>query len=69
MPVKSKRLTNKEKALKAKTKKELQKQGLLPPDKPRLNRKSLLRKQPNNLTKKSISWIRWMCFGFIMPSH
>ena len=36
MPVKSKRLTNKEKALKAKTKKELQKQGLLPPDKPRL---------------------------------
>lgn len=75
MPVKSKRLTNKEKALKAKTKKELQKQGLLPPDKPRLNRKkfatekSLLRKQPNNLTKKSISWIRWTCFGFIMPSH
>ena len=34
MPVKSKRLTNKEKVLKAKTKKELQKQGLLLPDKP-----------------------------------
>lgn len=33
MPAKSKRLTNKEKALKAKVKKELQEQGLLPPDK------------------------------------
>ena len=29
MPAKSKRLTNKEKVLKAKTKKELQKQGLV----------------------------------------
>ena len=35
MPAKSKRLTNKEKALKSKVKKELQEQGLLPPDKPR----------------------------------
>ena len=32
MPAKSKRLTNKEKALKAKVKKELQEQGLLPPE-------------------------------------
>lgn len=30
MPAKSKRLTNKEKALKSKVKKELQEQGLLP---------------------------------------
>lgn len=33
-----KRLTNKEKQIRAKTKKELQDKGLIPPDKPRLNR-------------------------------
>lgn len=39
MSKKSKKLTNKEKALRAEAKKSLQIQGILPPDKPRLNRK------------------------------
>ena len=39
MPKKKKRLTQREKALNARVKKELQKEGLLPPPKARLNRK------------------------------
>ncbi|ASN72391.1 hypothetical protein 10S7_14 [uncultured Caudovirales phage] len=36
---KKKRLINKEKAFNAKIKKEMQEEGILPPDKPKLNRK------------------------------
>lgn len=39
MPQKKKRLTQREKAERAEIKKRLQEEGLLPPDKPRLNRK------------------------------
>ena len=39
MSVKRKKMTNKEKVLNAKIKKELQEKGVLPPDKPKLNRK------------------------------
>lgn len=39
---KKKRLTNKEKKLNAKVKKRLQEQGVLPPDKPKLNRKKFI---------------------------
>lgn len=39
MTKKRKELTNKEKAFKASIKKEMQKEGLLPPDKPKLNGK------------------------------
>lgn len=39
MPTKKKRLTQREKAARADAKKRLQEQGVLPPDKPRLNRK------------------------------
>ena len=39
MNVKRKRMTQREKDLRARTKKEFQEQGVLPPDKPRLNRK------------------------------
>lgn len=39
MANKSKSMTRREKEQRAKIKKELQKEGLLPPDKPRLNRK------------------------------
>lgn len=38
-PAKRKKLTQNEKALNAKVKKELQAEGILPPDKPKLNRK------------------------------
>ena len=43
MTVKRKRMTQREKDLRARTKKELQEQGILPPDKPRLNRKKFAR--------------------------
>lgn len=52
MPAKSKRLTNKEKALKAKVKKELQEQGLLPPDKPRLNRRKFAKEATEQFDKE-----------------
>lgn len=39
MASKTKRLTQREKAVRAATKKRLQADGILPPDKPRLNRK------------------------------
>ena len=55
MPAKSKRLTNKEKALKAKVKKELQEQGLLPPDKPRLNRRKFA-KEINLMNPMDVFW-------------
>ena len=43
MPPKKKRLTQREKAERAALKKQLQKDWLLPPDKPRLNRKKFAR--------------------------
>lgn len=43
MTAKKKRLTQREKAENARIKKELQKDGILPPDKPRLNRKKFAR--------------------------
>ena len=52
MPAKSKRLTNKEKALKSKVKKELQEQGLLPPDKPRLNRRKFAKEAAEQFDKE-----------------
>lgn len=42
MTAKRKRMTQREKDLRARTKKELQEQGVLPPDKPRLNRKKFV---------------------------
>ena len=41
MPTKKKRLTQREKAERAAMKKQLQAEGVLPPDKPRLNRKTV----------------------------
>lgn len=43
MPQKKKRLMQREKAERAEIKKRLQEEGLLPPDKPRLNRKKFAR--------------------------
>lgn len=43
MTAKKKRLTQREKVENARIKKELQKEGILPPDKPRLNRKKFAR--------------------------
>ena len=49
MPTKKKRLTQREKAERAAMKKQLQAEGLLPPDKPRLNRKKFARE----------TWAEW----------
>lgn len=43
MAAKKKRLTQREKAERARIKKKLQEDGVLPPDKPRLNRKEVAR--------------------------
>ena len=52
MPAK-KKMTQREKAERARIKKELQKEGLLPPDKPRLNRKKFAAEV----------WEDWLSFG------
>lgn len=49
MAGKTKRLTQREKAARAAAKKRLQEQGVLPPDKPRLNRKKFARE----------TWAEW----------
>ena len=49
MPTKKKRLTQREKAERAAMKKQLQAEGVLPPDKPRLNRKKFARE----------TWAEW----------
>ena len=43
MAAKKKRLTQREKARRAEAKKRLQEEGLIPPDKPRLNRRKFAR--------------------------
>lgn len=52
MPTKKKRLTQREKAERAAIKKQLQAEGALPPDKPRLNRKKFARE----------TWAEWEAF-------
>lgn len=56
---KKKRLTNREKKLNAETKKRLQEQGILPPDKPKLNRKKFIEDAQcewNNRDKECFVW-------------
>lgn len=56
---KKKRLTNKEKKLNAEIKKELQEKGVIPPDKPKLNRKKFIeetRTEWNSRDKECFVW-------------
>ena len=56
---KKKRLTNKEKKLNAEIKKELQEKGVIPPDKPKLNRKKFIEEASaewNNRDKECFVW-------------
>ena len=56
---KKKRLTNKEKQTRAEVKKRLQEQGVLPPDKPKLNRKKFVEEAQaewNNRDKECFMW-------------
>lgn len=54
-----KRLTNREKKLRAEAKKELQERGVIPPDKPRLNRNKFIkeaREEWNSRNKECYVW-------------
>ncbi len=56
---KNRKLTNREKRMRAETKKRLQEQGILPPDKPRLNRMKFVekvRKEWNNRDGDCFVW-------------
>ena len=72
MTVKRKRMTQREKDLRARTKKELQEQGILPPDKPRLNRKKFARETWSEfqtlLGRDPIhaEWVLLHAIGFLM---
>ena len=69
MPTKKKRLTQREKAERAAIKKQLQADGVLPPDKPRLNRKKFAREVWDEFSEMDVytadfylarrSWQRW----------
>lgn len=67
---KYKKLTNKEKAEKARVKKELQKKGVLPPNKPRLNRKKFVEEafEEWNNRPECYIWEHYLlqAFGFIL---
>ena len=69
MPKGKKRLTQREKAERAAIKKQLQADGVLPPDKPRLNRKKFAREVWEDFSEMDVytadftsarrSWQRW----------
>lgn len=56
---KHKKLTVREKKLRAETKKQLQEQGLLPPDKPRLNRKKYVEEARQEWNDKDKDFYAW----------
>lgn len=56
---KSKRLTNKQKAANARVKKELQEKGILPPDKPRLNRKKYVEEARQEWNDRDSDYFAW----------
>ena len=61
---KSKRMTNREKEERARFKKKLQEDGILPPDKPRLNRKKYVeeaRKEWNGRDSGCLVWDMYLC--------
>ncbi|MGI6053945.1 MAG: hypothetical protein ACOYA8_03680 [Clostridium sp.] len=62
MAKKRKKLTNKEKAFRASIKKEMQKEGLLPPDKPKLNGKKYVEEaiEEWNRKEKKVFWMYYL---------
>ncbi len=70
MEAKKERLTQREKKRNAKIKKELQKKGVVPPDKPRLNRKKFIDEAMKewNDRPESCMWEYYLirAFGFII---
>lgn len=59
MSPKYKKMTNREKAANAKIKKELQEQGIIPPDKPKLNRKKYVEEARNEWNGKDKDFYAW----------
>ena len=60
MPKGKKRLTQREKAERAAIKKQLQADGVLPPDKPRLNRKKFAREVWEDFSEMAVETDRFM---------
>ena len=69
----TKRMTNKEKKAKAEAKKLLQAEGILPPDKPRLNRKKFIdeAKREWNEREPDLLWEFYICeaIGWMLTKH
>lgn len=59
MGEKRKRMTNKEKALNAKIKKDMQEKGFIPPDKPKLNRKKYVEEAREEWNSKDKDFYAW----------
>ncbi|MCM1193928.1 MAG: hypothetical protein NC123_18895 [Butyrivibrio sp.] len=66
-------LTNKEKTMNAKIKKKMQEKGIIPPDKPRLNRKRYIEeamREWNGRDKDCCLWSYYLCDAIsIMMGH
>lgn len=54
-----KRMTQKQKTERARIRKELQEQGILPPDKPRLNRKKFIEEAKEEWNARDSSCLTW----------
>ena len=63
MSEKRRKMTNREKAQNAKIKKELQEKGIIPPDKPKLNRKKFVEEAIEEWNGKDKEYCGW---GFSM---
>lgn len=72
MPVRKKKLTNAEKRERARFKKEMQQKGVIPPDKPRLNRKKFVEEAKNEWNEREHCYV-WEIYLMdaisIMISH
>lgn len=70
---KRKRLTNREKTENARIKKELQQRGIIPPDKPKLNRKKFIEEARQEWNGRDAGFYAWEAYLFeavsIMLGH
>lgn len=57
-----KKLTNREKKINAEVKRELQEKGLLPPDKPKLNRKKFIEEAEAEWNRRDMKCYLWDCY-------
>lgn len=57
-----KKLTNREKKINAEVKRELQEKGLLPPDKPKLNRKKFIEEAEAEWNRWDMECYLWDCY-------